>query len=378
VTSALAPVGLNLAAFEKQLALLSSSVLEAQTAAECVRLANAAEAVLAVVKLGGGLIDDQNRIAIIKLDAEYKAGKLLAKMAKADGGIRWQSRRHRACEITGNGKTTYAAMAAQVGITKTAFTTTAGRTQLIATLPSGRYANEKAKLLAERTLITSRHFIELGRRLRYKSLRRRIARRIRVRPVGASVRVGDFRTVLADVPDNSVGLIFTDPPYDRASVPLFGDLSVFAARVLIDGGSLVCYAPQHALPFVFPFMTPHLVYRWAFAVRHSGGQRRMHGYKVRVAWKPLLWFVKDRYLGTDYLLDLLDSSPGDKGLHDWAQGCGEAAYLIEHLCPEGGLVVDPFCGSGTTLFAAQKLGRRIMGAELDAHRAAVANARLLS
>jgi site-specific DNA-methyltransferase (adenine-specific) len=30
-------------------------------------------------------------------------------------------------------------------------------------------------------------------------------------------------------------------------------------------------------------------------------------------------------------------------------------------CPEEGLVLDPFCGSGTTLLVAQKLGRRWMG-----------------
>jgi site-specific DNA-methyltransferase (adenine-specific) len=189
------------------------------------------------------------------------------------------------------------------------------------------------------------------------------------------IRTGDFRAVLAEVPAASVSLIFTDPPYDLRSQPLYGDLAREASRVLIDGGSLVCYAGQYALPELFPLLTPSLRYQWTFALRHTGGQRRLHGWKVRVAWKPLLWFVKGRYRG-DYVTDMIDSSPGDKSLHDWAQGCGEAAYLIEKLCPAGGLVLDPMCGSGTTLVAARRLGRLGLGVELDPDRADVARGRI--
>ncbi len=52
---------------------------------------------------------------------------------------------------------------------------------------------------------------------------------------------GDFRELGAAIPDGSVSLIFTDPPYDRASLPLYSDLGAFAARVLRPGGSLITY-----------------------------------------------------------------------------------------------------------------------------------------
>ncbi len=41
------------------------------------------------------------------------------------------------------------------------------------------------------------------------------------------------------------------------------------------------------------------------------------------------------------------------------------AKLILASCPEGGLVVDPFCGSGAFLVAAKKLGRHYCGIEIN-------------
>src|SRR5436853_7603779 len=50
-------------------------------------------------------------------------------------------------------------------------------------------------------------------------------------------------------------------------------------------------------------------------------------------------------------------------------------YLIQHLCPEGGLVVDPFLGSGISALEAVQLHRRFVG--IDINPAAVRLARLL-
>ena len=52
-------------------------------------------------------------------------------------------------------------------------------------------------------------------------------------------------------------------------------------------------------------------------------------------------------------------------------------YLLTLLStPDGGVILDPFAGSGTTLLAAQELGRCCIGVELDAHNCEIAAARI--
>jgi DNA modification methylase len=50
--------------------------------------------------------------------------------------------------------------------------------------------------------------------------------------------------------------------------------------------------------------------------------------------------------------------------------------IIKAGCPEGGTVLDPFMGSGTTALVARKLGRKSIGVELNADYAALAAKRL--
>jgi hypothetical protein len=61
--------------------------------------------------------------------------------------------------------------------------------------------------------------------------------------------------------------------------------------------------------------------------------------------------------------------------------CIKPLKLMEYLClltktPTGGIVLDPFAGSGTTLMAAKKQGRDFIGIEKEAEYVKIAEARL--
>ncbi len=216
----------------------------------------------------------------------------------------------------------------------------------------------------------------------YKSVRARLAAAAPVRrPEGLTFHCGDFREVLADLPAGSVPLIFTDPPYDRASLPLYADLARFAARVLGEGGSLLCYCGQYAIPEALRSLVAGgggaLRFFWIIALVHGGPSARMHAQGIYVGWKPILWFVKGAARRDDRgVRDCFPGGGAEKTYHDWAQGLAEARYYIAHLTRPGETVVDPFAGSGTTLLAALLEGRRAIGAERDPQTYRVALARL--
>jgi predicted methyltransferase len=194
---------------------------------------------------------------------------------------------------------------------------------------------------------------------------------------GDIVRLGDFRTILPSIPDGCVDLIFTDPPYDKETIPLYEDMAREAARILRPGGSLICYLGQYATADVCRLVGGHMKFLWPLCCYHEGPGQVMAFWGIRVKWKPMLWFVNggNRFDTSEVVEDLIVSTK-EKSAHPWQQSVVEARYYIEKLTPKGGLVVDPFCGGGTTAVAAKLSGRKWITCELDPEYAAIATKRI--
>ena len=197
-------------------------------------------------------------------------------------------------------------------------------------------------------------------------------------PQNCKLFLGDFKEKGREIPDSSIDLIFTDPPYSREDLPKYDELGYLAKRVLKEGGSLVTYVPQYALVEVGnKIESKGLKYRWEFSVEHTGKFVAYHDSRIVVGGKRLLWFTKgDKiseiapcvYEGT-YIHDFIKSTPPDKTLHVWAQSPKEAEYYISKFVPHNiGLVLDPFMGSATTGIAALRQGRLFTGIEINAER----------
>lgn len=179
------------------------------------------------------------------------------------------------------------------------------------------------------------------------------------------IRQGDFFEVLQDIPDHSVALILTDPPYPAEFLPEWSKLGEFASRKLADGGSLLVYSGQGNLPECLRRLSEHLRYWWVLSLLHSHGSQNLPGKFVTIGWKPILWFVNERRRDNQYVADRLTGSSPRKTMHEWGQGRDELKPLIETLTAPGDLIVDPFAGSGTVGEAALALGRQFIGAEID-------------
>jgi hypothetical protein len=178
--------------------------------------------------------------------------------------------------------------------------------------------------------------------------------------------LGDFRKIGDKIPDASVDLIFTDPPYDRKAIELYDGLGEFAARVLRPGGSLIAYIGQIQLPDAVADLSRHLRYWWTCSCYHSGPTLlRMNEYGIVNGWKPMLWFVKETRGDKTTFVNDVATGTREKSHHDWQQSESEARYFIELLTEKDAFVVDPFCGGGTTPVACIGLGRKWAAFEID-------------
>lgn len=194
---------------------------------------------------------------------------------------------------------------------------------------------------------------------------------------GITIYHGDCRDVLADMPRESVDLVFTDPPYPKEYDHVWDALADYAPPVMRDGASLMTYLGHYQLPRVLAAMGRNLNYQWlCFQPNASGINPIMYGFRVKVNYKPVLWYVKGRFLKPVILDDHLGRLGRDwaKRLHAWAQPI--APQPILKLTDEGGVVLDPFMGSGTVMRAAKDLGRYGIGIEIDERYCEIAADRL--
>ncbi len=108
------------------------------------------------------------------------------------------------------------------------------------------------------------------------------------------LQFGKMETLGENISDNSIDLIFTDPPYDEASLSLYADLAKLADRVLKPGGSLVTYVGHYAIFKINDLIRDNssLVYHWQIIVKHNGSKSRIHTRHIWPYYKPLLWYYK--------------------------------------------------------------------------------------
>jgi hypothetical protein len=188
-----------------------------------------------------------------------------------------------------------------------------------------------------------------------------------------TIYCGDCRDVLPSIDTRAIDLLLTDPPYGiefdtwDAEVP-YDIVSLFPASTIAWFGS----APRFALDVNrFPEL-PQRIGIWAPSFTLS--RTRSDGMAYR--WHPVyFWRIPKKHEGPTWDLFTTPTECGNWWFHQCTKPLNLMRTLVG-LAPAGGLIVDPFMGSGTTLRAAKDTGRRAIGIEIDEQHCEIAATRL--
>jgi hypothetical protein len=194
---------------------------------------------------------------------------------------------------------------------------------------------------------------------------------------GSNIHTGDYTLLYDLLEDISVDMFFTDPPWDKQSVHLYGGLAKLAVKKLKPGGWCLAYCGHDSFLEVANLMAEHLESYWMFAVRYPHRKQPRRHKNIGSIWNPILAFRKRPFTRQPKLVvDLIDGDKDGKNFHEWGEGIKEAMYYIETLTKPNALVVDPFAGGGTVPAACKRLGRRCVAAEKNPDVASAIRKRL--
>ncbi|MGX5844154.1 DNA methyltransferase [Mesorhizobium sp. ArgA1] len=201
---------------------------------------------------------------------------------------------------------------------------------------------------------------------------------------------GDCIEVMAGLPAECVDFILTDPPYlcryrDRSGRTIANDNDprwlkpAFAEAYRVLRPDSLCvsfYGWNAADQFLDAWraagfrIVGHLVFSktYASSTRYVAAQHEC-AYILAKGYPPM---------PSEALPDVLPWRYTGNRLHPTEKPVEPLRRLVEAFCPKGGLVLDPFCGSGSALVAAQECDRAWLGIELDARHVTTARGRVPS
>jgi site-specific DNA-methyltransferase (adenine-specific) len=227
------------------------------------------------------------------------------------------------------------------------------------------------------------------------------------------VHHGDAMQLMRALPNNSVDLVFTDPPYSsggmtsasRSRAPsekyIGSDVKTVypefqhdnkdqrswtfwcmawlteAYRVCRDEAHVVCFVDWRQLPSLTDAIqaagfTWRGVAVWDKTI--GGARPRAGGFKQQSEY--LVWATKGAVRRADVYLPGVFSERLTRTKRHMTEKPAQLARDVVRLVPPGGVVLDPFAGSGTFLAAAKDAGLHWIGSELEASYHQVATARL--
>jgi DNA modification methylase len=230
---------------------------------------------------------------------------------------------------------------------------------------------------------------------------------------GVTIHQGDALTILRTLPTGSMDALITDPPYSsgaatlvgkqadpaskyqksdtkKAYPPMLGDakdqrsFTLWSTlwmtecwRILKDGAPVLVFTDWRQLPSVTDAVQASGFLWRSIVVWHKASARPLLG-EFRRDSEFVVYASKGKpKVNSRKCLPGVYSIPINPTAK--VHLTGKPVALLEKLmeiCPEGGIILDPFLGGGTTAIAAQKTERACIGIELSETYAALAANRI--
>jgi DNA modification methylase len=158
---------------------------------------------------------------------------------------------------------------------------------------------------------------------------------------------------------------------------LLRSLATETQRVVKPTGSLLLFADWRMLPSLVPAVESSGVRYQGLVVWDKGNMGLGNGFRCQHELVMHFTYGDPEYhdKGTANILQCRRVTADDRE-HQTQKPVDLMRQLIKVVCPPGGVVLDPFCGSGSTGVAALLAGRRFVGIEKDPDCLAVAERRL--
>lgn len=193
---------------------------------------------------------------------------------------------------------------------------------------------------------------------------------------------GDCLELMRDIPDGSVDLIVTDPPYflgmthngqkgafyDLAICrPFYEQLAKEYKRVLKDRGEFYIFTDWRGYAFYYPIFSRELPVKNLIVWDKISGAGNFYTY----AHEFMIYgtMCNKNKKGTNVWREKGFSSGAKKTNGDKVHPTQKPVELIEKIIlnssEPGDTVLDTFMGSGTTAVACKRTGRHFIGHEID-------------
>ena len=215
------------------------------------------------------------------------------------------------------------------------------------------------------------------------------------------LHLGDCLEVMKQIPDKSVDLCLTDPPYNIARKNNFSTMGrsgidfgewdkgfdIFSyidqvSRILKKNGSFVVFNDWKNLGFISEYAeSKDFETKDMIRLEKSNPMPRNRDRRYITDYECAIWFVKKKSKWTFNRQDEKYQRPKfiasiESGLHPTQKNLSLMESLLKIHSNVEDIVIDPFMGSGTTGLACKNLNRNFIGIEKDPNYFEIAKRRI--